>query len=251
MTIDVSLVPPEATRALRDLHRKEMDCQIILDSWHGRGWTDSYLLRLDGRVVGYGLVGGVRDEPRETVTEFYVLPAHRGRALPLFRRFVEASGARAVETQSNDILLTLMLYDCVEEIESHVVLFHDAITTGLSIPGATFREVSEADGERMASQGLDADARWIVEVDGVIVAAGGLLFHYNVPYGDIFMEVAESHRRCGYGSYLVQELKRVAYEMGRIPAARCNASNVASRATLQKAGMLPCARMLAGALAPS
>ena len=65
------------------------------------------------------------------------------------------------------------------------------------------------------------------------------------------MEVAESHRRCGYGSYLVQELKRVAYEMGRIPAARCNASNVASRATLQKAGMLPCARMLAGALAPS
>ena len=78
MTIDVSLVTPEATRALRDLRRAEMDCQIILDSWHGRGWTDSYLLRLDGRVVGYGLVGGVRDEPRETVTEFYVLPAHRG-----------------------------------------------------------------------------------------------------------------------------------------------------------------------------
>ena len=112
MTNDVELVPREETLALRELHRKEMDCQIILDSWHGRGWVDSYLLRIDGRVAGYGLVGGVRDEPRETVTEFYVLPAHRGRSLPLFRRFVEASGARSIEVQSNDLLLTLMLYDC-------------------------------------------------------------------------------------------------------------------------------------------
>ena len=52
MTIDVELVPREETLALRELYRKEMDCQIIHDSWHGRGWTDSYLLRLDGRVVG-------------------------------------------------------------------------------------------------------------------------------------------------------------------------------------------------------
>ena len=58
----------------------------------------------------------------------------------------------------------------------------------------------------------------------------------------------EPRRRRGYGSYLIQELKRMAYEMGKVPAARCNASNEASRASLQKAGMLPCARMLAGPL---
>jgi GNAT superfamily N-acetyltransferase len=62
------------------------------------------------------------------------------------------------------------------------------------------------------------------------------------------MGVAEPFRRRGYGGYLIQELKRVCYEMGRIPAARCNASNVASRATLQKAGFLPCARVLTGVL---
>jgi hypothetical protein len=48
------------------------------------------------------------------------------------------------------------------------------------------------------------------------------------------------------GTYQIQELKRVSYEMGRIPAARCNIKNVASRATLQKAGLLPCARILSG-----
>jgi GNAT superfamily N-acetyltransferase len=248
MTIDVSLVPPGEVLALRELHRAEMGCQIILDSWHGRGWVDCYLLRLDGRVAGYGLVGGVPDEPRETVTEFYVLPVHRGRALPLFHRLIESSRAKAVEAQSNDVLLTLMLYDCAERIESHVVLFRDRLTTSLSVPGAVFREAGATDKERLASQGLDADARWLVEVDGGIVAVGGLLFHYNPPYGDIFMEVAEPHRRRGYGSYLIQELKRAAYEMGKVSAARCNASNEASRASLQKAGMLPCARMLAGPL---
>jgi hypothetical protein len=47
MQIDVSLVPSEETSVLRDLHRQEMNCQIVLDSWHARGWTDSYLM---GRI---------------------------------------------------------------------------------------------------------------------------------------------------------------------------------------------------------
>jgi GNAT superfamily N-acetyltransferase len=73
--------------------------------------------------------------------------------------------------------------------------------------------------------------------------------HYNPPYGDLYMEVDERFRRRGYGSYLIQELKRVSYEAGLVPAARCNVANGASRATLQKAGLLPCARLLSGVLA--
>ena len=86
----------------------------------------------------------------------------------------------------------------------------------------------------------------MVECEGVAVATGGALFHYNPPYGDIYMEVDEAHRHRGFGSYLVQELKRVCYEMGKIPAARCGVDNVASQRTLQKAGLLPCGRMLLG-----
>ncbi len=249
MQIDVSLVPAEETSALRDLHRQEMNCQIVLDSWHGRGWTDSYLLRLDGRVVGYGLVGGIRAERKEIVTEFYVLPVHRAQALPLFRRFTAVSRARSIEVQTNDILLTLMLYDCAVGIETNVILFHDALTTSLSVPGAIFRKVVEADHELILKSKLDTDAKWMIEANGQVAATGGILFHYNIPYGDIYMGVAEPFRRQGYGSYLIQQLKQVCYEMGRIPAARCNASNVASRATLEKAGLLPCARVLTGVLA--
>ena len=64
------------------------------------------------------------------------------------------------------------------------------------------------------------------------------------------MGVSESRRRLGFGSYLVQELKRVCYEAGRRPAARCNPDNFASRRTLQKAGLLPCGRLLTGEIIP-
>jgi hypothetical protein len=65
------------------------------------------------------------------------------------------------------------------------------------------------------------------------------------------MEVDERFRRRGYGSFLIQELKRASYEAGLIPAARCNVENAASRATVQKAGLLPCARLLSGVIAPT
>ena len=79
MPIEVSLVPPEETVRLRDLDRDEMKCQIVLDSWHGRGWTDLYLLWVDGRVAGYGLVGGVRAESNA------MIPARRARPSVLSR----------------------------------------------------------------------------------------------------------------------------------------------------------------------
>jgi GNAT superfamily N-acetyltransferase len=139
-----------------------------------------------------------------------------------------------------------MLFDCSAQIESDTILFHDALTTGLTAPGATFRPVSEADQTRIFPHAVEPVGGWLIEAGRDVAATGGILCHYNVPYGDINMEVAEPFRRRGYGSYLVQELKRTCYELGRIPAARCNASNVASRAALQKAGLLPCARVLTG-----
>jgi GNAT superfamily N-acetyltransferase len=88
----------------------------------------------------------------------------------------------------------------------------------------------------------------VVEFEGQVAATGGILFHYNRPYGDIYMDVVESCRRRGLGSFLVQELKRVCYEGGKVPAARCDSGNVASRRTLQKAGFVPCGNILSGSV---
>jgi GNAT superfamily N-acetyltransferase len=248
MPIDVSPVPLDEVLPLRELYRQEMNCQIVHDSLPRRGFGNLFLIRRDGRPAGYGFVMGYQGEPKDMIREFYVLPADRAKALPMFHRLIETSGARRIEAQTNDVLLTLMLYDCAREITSATVVFRDALMTNLSVPGAVFRQVADADRTRIFEHKVEPVGEWLIEVAGCIVATGGVATHYNPPYGDLFMEVEEPHRRCGYGSYLIQELKRAAYEMGKIPAARCNVVNAASRATLQKAGLLPCARLLCGVL---
>jgi len=210
-----------------------MQCQIIQDSFLERRLSDPYVIEHDGEAVGYGLVPNKYYE--HTVCEFYVAPPHRRSALPMFRTLLEVSRARHIRTQTNDPLLLLMLFDCASNITADNVLFADRFTTSLPRPpGAVARAKDKRNEE------------WVIEHGGHIAASGGLLFHYNPPYGDIFMDVEQRYRQQGFGSYLVQELKRACYEMGKIPAARCGPDNAISRRTLEKAGMLPCGRVLQG-----
>lgn len=231
---------------LRDLYRQEMNCQIVHDAWPRRGFVAPHLLLVEGKIAGYGTVTvGEVFEPG-TLNEFYLLPSHRNLAAPLFRHLLASSQASSIRAQTNDTLLLLLLYDFAQDITSDTILFRDAFTTNHVAPQTVFRKVRAEDASRIFTHALEPVGEWLLEVAGSVVATGGFLTHYNPPYGDIFMEVAQPFHGRGYGSYLVQELKRVCYEAGRKPAARCNVTNVASRRTLEKAGMLPCARILMG-----
>lgn len=241
MDIQVRRAEYRDIEPLRELYRQEANCQIVSDSILRRGMADAYLILLNGRAAGYGGVWNTIDPGR--VMEFHTLPHVRALALPMFRALLDASGATQIQAQTNMPLMLLMLYDCGKNITCENILFHDAYRTHLTCPNGVFRRARPGD------QGPDPNAPWVVESGGTVVAAGGFLTHYNPPYGDVFMSVAEDARRQGFGSYLVQEIKRVCYESGRRPAARCNPTNVASRRTLEKAGMLPCGRLLVGAVA--
>jgi GNAT superfamily N-acetyltransferase len=244
MNVEVSRVQVNDVTPLRELYRQEMNCQIVHDAFLRRGFSDPYVICVGGRIAGYGLVAN--QHCPDTVNEFYTLPAYRAAALPLFRQLLDVSQATRIRAQTNDRLMLLMLYDCAAEITSDTILFEDAIAPHLTCPAGTLREVTEADRERLFEHRQEPAGDWMIESEGAAVATGGALFHYNPPYGDLFMEVDEPYRRRGFGSFLVQELKRICYEMGKIPAARCNAANVASRKTLEKAGLLPCGRVLLG-----
>jgi len=139
MAVNVARVSLRRILSLRELYRKEMDCQIVHDSWHGRGFTQSWLITDDGRIAGYGSIGGAGREPRDVVKEFFLHATDRNRADVLFRQFVVASGARRIEAQTNDRLLTQLLLDSVERVERDRVLFADGHCTNHAFPDATFR----------------------------------------------------------------------------------------------------------------
>jgi len=227
-----------------------MNCQIIHDSIHTRaGWTREFLLAESGAKIGYGSIAVAGPwQANPSVYEFFVLPQHRQRMFDLFIALLTASSASAIETQSNDPLLTVMLHTFAPVVSSESILFHDKLTTAHVLGDAQFRRVRPEDAPQIARHELDSQAKWGVVYQGDVAAAGDILFHYNRPYGDIYMKVAEPFRRRGIGTFLVQELKRICYEGGNVPGARCSPNNTASRQTLQRAGFVPCGHILKGAV---
>jgi RimJ/RimL family protein N-acetyltransferase len=240
MGMEISAKPVSSEEILpwRDLYRQEMNCQIVHDSLHVRpGWTESWLLEKDGATVGYGsvIVGGPWTRSR-TLYEFFLAPMHRAKLFGFFEALAAASQANAMNVQSNDALLAILLHAYASNISTEKIVFEDKLTTSHQLEGVALRRRGEPDND------------WALEMDGFLVGTGGILYHYNRPYGDIYMNVAEPLRRRGFGTYIVQELKRLCYEGGSVPCARCDPDNFASRNTLQKAGFVPCAHILNGTL---
>ncbi len=228
---------------LRKLFLQETNFQIRYNACHERGWTDSYLFTLDDVEIGYGSINGQKIKNRDTIFEFYIIPPFRKFAGLIFPKLVDASGAGLIECQSNDFLLTSMLYEFSQNINADVALFADHVVTEHSNPGVVFRAVRKDDKAFDPKVELGG---YVLELKEEVIATGGFLLHYNLPFADLYIDVKEACRRKGFGSYILQEVKKQCYLAGRVPAARCNIKNKASRATLLKAGLKVCGFMLKG-----
>jgi GNAT superfamily N-acetyltransferase len=237
--------------SMREKYRKEMNCQIIHDSIHARaGWSREFALHIDdGGAIGYGSVavaGPWRDNP--ALYEFFLEPEHRMRTFDAFAALLQSCGARIIETQSNNRLLSLMLHVFARDVRTESILFEDGFETSFRPQGAGFRAATASDAAILQRLELDDTAGWVVTLNDEMAGAGGVLYHYNRPYGDVYMKIAEPFRRVGLGTYLVQELKAVCRTGGSVPSARCNVANEPSRKTLQKAGFVPCGVLISGDL---
>src|SRR5438270_644968 len=178
---------PTAVLPLRVRYRQEMNCQIVHDSIHRRvGWTSTYALHLDDIHVGFGSVAvGGPWAGKATIFEFFVLPPYRSHAFHLFEVFLDASGARLMEIQSNDALLAVMLHTYARDVSSEKIVFHDSVTTALAPNGAILQKVTADEETLDAIAQRQGGTEWRLQLGADLVATGGILFHYNEPYGDI------------------------------------------------------------------
>jgi GNAT superfamily N-acetyltransferase len=137
-----------------------------------------------------------------------------------------------------------MLFELGKNIRAEAILFLDKTETCLAVPGTTFRRRSHDD--PVFKHSTEPVGDYVLTLNGEVVATGGFLQHYNHPFADLYMEVREDQRRKGLGSLILQETKKACYRSGRVPAARCNVKNQASKATLLKAGFEIGGYMLVG-----
>jgi RimJ/RimL family protein N-acetyltransferase len=194
---------------------------------------------LNKQHIGYGSVWGKdKRENRDTIFEFYLSDPFRKYDSRIFADFIKCSGSGFIQCQSNDILITRMLFEYANNIKTEAIIFEDSYETDLNIPGSSL----------IKNEMPDEEVEYRLEKNNGIVATGGYVWNYNNPFIDLYYEVREEHRNNGFGSLIVQELKKEAYRLKRVPAARCNVKNLASKRTLIKAGMRVCGYMLIGDL---
>jgi RimJ/RimL family protein N-acetyltransferase len=234
----VTKVPLKDLGDLRSEFLKEINIQFTYNKCHLYGWADTYLFTTNGQPLGYGSVWGKEErEDRDSIFEYYLKPAFRKHAHEIFRKFIDTSGVSFIECQSNDPFLSEVFFEFANDIYAENILFEDGFDSTLSV-----------DGIKMESRPSEnsSDKAFVLKLDGEVVASGGLMLNYNFPYADIYYGVEETHRRKGYGSFFVQELKKEAYRMGRVPAARTGIDNIISKQTMMKAGLQPCGWRLGG-----
>lgn len=230
---------------LRALFLQENNFQIRYNAVHERGWSDSYIINYNETPIGYGSIKGNNNvTDRDTVFEFYMVPSFRNIILPAFEILLHTSKARFIECQSNVFLITDMLYRYAGDIRADVILFNDHAVTSITAINVIFRKRNESD--VVFEHRAEPVGDYVLELENGIAATGGFLLHYNQPFADLYMEVHPDYRRMGLGSYLIQEIKTQCYLAGRVPAARTGIDNVASKATLLKAGLEIAGHMLLG-----
>jgi GNAT superfamily N-acetyltransferase len=244
MTISVQRTELNHVLPLRTLFLQEANFQVRYNACHERGWSDSYLLVIDGVHVGYGSIKGREVPDRDTVFEFFVIPPFRKYASDLFRELLSVARPHFIECQSNDRLTSSMLFEFARNISCDTVLFEDHWVTNLAVPGVIVRRKRDTD--TIFVHSVEPIGEYVAELGGEIVATGGYMLHYNHPFADLYMEVREDHHRRGIASFLLQEVKRECYLAGRVPAARTGIRNFGSRGALTKAGLCVSGFMMIG-----
>lgn len=223
----------------------EINFQLRFHAVFERGWSDNYLIKQNDQIVGYALVKG--DSPgdrKDRLFEFFILPDFRAEAGRYFQELIDKTGVRFIQWQTNDRLIDGLSIAVCSPITEEAILFGQAIPANQVSPGVNFRLRREED--QIFEHHDEPVGAYILELQGEVVATGGFLSHYNSPFVDLFMEVSPRHRRMGFGTYLVQEILKEAIHQGKIPAARCNPKNLASKNTLLKAGMKQVGKLMLG-----
>lgn len=239
MKIVVVKSTQEDIAAQRSLFLQEGNFQFIHNKCHSYGWADVYTCKLNEVPVGYGAIWGIKNrQDRDTIFEFYLLPEYRKWANLFYKELISVSGAVYGECQTNDSLLRNMFFEHCKNIEAEAILFEDSIETSFVLSDVVLMSALPGDNPN--------DCSYQLMLKDEVVATGGLMLNYNLPYADIYYETKASHRGKGLGSFLVQELKKEAYKMGRVPAARCNIRNTISKAALLKSGFRICGHLLNG-----
>jgi GNAT superfamily N-acetyltransferase len=246
--IQLTFVDSDALPDLRIRYRQAMATQIVHDLIHTRsGWTKNVLITIEGQRAGFATIAqGGPWRTANALLEFWLTPEFTSQTLRVFQDLRAFDPFPAYEFQTIQTLSISLVWTYAETITCEKIVLRDRQTTAHRQPELRLQARTSPDSIRHAIEVRSGGGEWDLMYGDEVVGKGGVLFHYNPPFGDVYMEIGESHRNRGWGRFLIQELKRECYAFGQIPAARTSPENHASFVSLCHAGFEPSSQILVG-----
>lgn len=217
--------------------------ELFLENCVARGRT--LAIELDQRPAGYAVIED------DAIVEFHIEDERLSEAGTALEALIAQEGVKRLLVQSFDPL-ALSLCLARRRPQTAGILFR-VITDRLFQPRSDIIASSAARSDVAALAGLSDDffddhSEIITYIDsgglivyrdrqGKLIGAGVMRDVIPGRAGtDIGMVVTPALRRSGYGTYIIRHLKQSCLERGLLPICGCDADNIASQRTLQRAG---------------
>lgn len=241
-------------------------------------------MHIDGQLAGYFALDSIKklnelvgndfnSLTANRLLQFYVAPRFAHRAADLFAAMVTRHSVKtAVIFTSDPALAHGMDWQTAVSIHSYLFADHHPIAPALpAYPNAIFRQSTRADLDALLayyarndeeSDGDAIDANFgtmknyveallaegqsfaLHDGDRIIGIGEWRISQAQPPYADVGMITDHDHRRRGVGAFILAQFKRLCDERDLRPICSCEAGNVGSRKTIEKAGFVSSHRLL-------
>lgn len=216
-----------------------------------------YRLVRDGQALGYCCLSR-----KGTLLQFHLSQPHLSLAQAIFRQLLSQGLFQQALVSTRDHLGISVCMEFQQTVTVDDYLFADGPqppAVASRWQGADFRVACEQDIPLIRAvcgdfhdflhytlEGTIADQGiFLLQDGGTLLGTGAIGSRgFQPPYVDIGMCVGESHRRQGVGTEIISRLRRYCHQQGWIPLASCRADNLASKRTLERAGLISRDRVL-------
>ena len=207
---------------------------------------------IEDQIVGYGTLN-----ENNQLINFYVLKRLQNRAVEILRKFI----ARKRITQGfvstvNPIYLSTAL-KALKKKKTHTFLFRELNDTDLQTRNEAVKVAYKEDIDDLVgfySQSIGAPRDWLLEYTKGLIKKKALFYignkdsiigvfevrknNQNSAFADIGMVVLPDFRRMGYGTFLLNEAKKMSIDLGLQPICSCEKSNSGSLKSIRKVGFV-------------
>lgn len=212
------------------------------------GDSECYELKYDEKNVGHVTINADKVLVQFCVYKEYLIYEEEIFKFIIMNNFIESA---SVSTKEPSFLSLCLDYHKSLSIESHLFTdnrnidcdFYDLKKLSFSFAEdkdlGIIKDRCGLPFEGYYEELINNDQLFVLHDANTFLGIGEFRKHkIHQKYADIGMVVSEEHRRKGMGTYIIYKLIEYCHIKNVIPIASCESENIASKKTLEKAGMI-------------